>query len=208
MTRSLLVLALAAAVFPAAAATYKWTDEKGEVHYGDSVPPQYINRAMTEMDRRGNVVRQVGAALTPEQLRERNAEVARKQEEEKRAQERRRRDLALVGTYSSETEIDAARDRYASQIDTYIRAAEARKVTTQAHITEVQEQLEFYRGRDRATSRPRVAPVHLTQDLEQSQSMFKVLDAVVAELKRQRLPSALSRTENASVKSRRSAWRR
>ena len=42
-----MLVALAIALVPRAAraATYKWVDEKGVVHYTDKIPPEAVNKA-------------------------------------------------------------------------------------------------------------------------------------------------------------------
>ena len=50
------------------AVTYKWTDEQGIVHYGDSIPPQYAQKERTVLNSRGVEVRKLDAQKTPEQL--------------------------------------------------------------------------------------------------------------------------------------------
>jgi len=103
------VLALAIPGAACAAKLYKWVDEKGQVHYSESIPPQYRDKANTEIDRRGRILRKNEALA--EQKRQAEEDVARKQAEEKRLTERARRDKALLETYTNEAEIDLARDR-------------------------------------------------------------------------------------------------
>ena len=50
------------------AVTYKWTDEQGVVHYGDSVPPQYSQQERAVLNSRGIEVRKLDAQMTPEQI--------------------------------------------------------------------------------------------------------------------------------------------
>jgi hypothetical protein len=38
---------------------YKWTDEKGVTHYGESIPPEYRDQAATEMNQRGLALRKI-----------------------------------------------------------------------------------------------------------------------------------------------------
>ena len=56
-------------------------------------------------------VRQIDPASTPEERRALEEKLEREREEQKRLAEQRRRDRALVNTYGSAEEIDAARDR-------------------------------------------------------------------------------------------------
>jgi hypothetical protein len=94
---------------PAAqAAMYRWVDANGRVHYGDTLPSNYQQRGAAEMNKDGRVVGRTQSEA------ERRAEAARAAEtavQKKAAAERARLDRALLSTYTSEEEIDLARDR-------------------------------------------------------------------------------------------------
>ena len=53
--RYLLLSFLIFSTFAAEAEVYKWTDEKGKVHFGDKVPEKYKNRS-SDVDVKANVV--------------------------------------------------------------------------------------------------------------------------------------------------------
>lgn len=171
--------------FPCLAATYKWVDEKGITHYGDTIPPQYINRGTTELNSKGQVIRKTEPALTPEQLKAQQLELAKQKELSKQAEERRRHDLALLGTYTTEKDIDLARERNTQQIDGTIQAAKERLALTEARIKSLSEQMEFYQGRDR-TGKRRTPPPELAQDLEQSKKQQAVFRATITELEKEK----------------------
>ncbi|MCC6534919.1 MAG: DUF4124 domain-containing protein [Burkholderiales bacterium] len=100
--------ACASFALPAQAAMYKWTDENGSTHYGDSVPPKFAHRAS---DRFGKpvVAPAKTAALAPAAPSEQDAE---KQKAIAKAQlDRQRQDTALLATYANEGEIELARNR-------------------------------------------------------------------------------------------------
>ena len=48
--------------------SYRWIDEQGVVHYGDSIPPQYAQKERTVLNNHGVEVRKLDAQKTPEQL--------------------------------------------------------------------------------------------------------------------------------------------
>jgi hypothetical protein len=88
------------------AATYKWVDEKGIVHYGDRAPTQYGNT----LD-----VRTISKFGVPS-ARQAQANVVEQDPEKQKAQAKRqleqaRQDNALLATYASEQEIEYARER-------------------------------------------------------------------------------------------------
>jgi len=94
---------------PAQAAMYKWVDENGITHYGDSVPPKYASKVTSRTARPGSVKwdRQASAAdgAASEQ------ELEKQRVDAKLQQERKRQDTALLSTYSSEAEIELGRER-------------------------------------------------------------------------------------------------
>ena len=103
MNRFLIVL-LAAAALPAAAA-FKCVDEKGKAHYQDTPPPECGNVVIYEVSSSGTVVRKIEPTRAP------SAAEPKKAENDRARLDRERRDRTLLDTYSSEKEIDVARDR-------------------------------------------------------------------------------------------------
>jgi len=98
--------------------TYKWTDEKGVVHYGDHVPAEYSQREQRLLNSQGLEVGKKQAEMNPEEA----AEYAKKQREESR---RKQHDMFLISTYPSVKEIENVRDVRLDQINGQIIAAEA-----------------------------------------------------------------------------------
>jgi DNA repair exonuclease SbcCD ATPase subunit len=89
-----------------------WKDKSGKtVGCGDKVPPEYQDNATTELNKRGVTINQTEAALTPEQKKARQAEIDRKKAEEQLVIDQRRRDKALLDTFSNTAEIDDKRKR-------------------------------------------------------------------------------------------------
>ncbi len=105
------------------AATYKWTDEKGVVHYTDKIPPEALNKGNVELNKQGVTVKRTDPALTPEQRRAREVEDERARQVAKEREVIERRDKALLSTYTMESEIDLARNRALSTIDAQIQSA-------------------------------------------------------------------------------------
>ncbi len=101
------ILLAASAVAVSAPPLYRWVDDKGKVHYGDSLPPQQSGKGHRELDRLGRVTQDVskGSPKSEEEKRER-------QEEGLRATAaQQRRDRALLSTYANVEEIHQARER-------------------------------------------------------------------------------------------------
>ena len=109
---------------------YKWVDDKGETHYGEVVPPEYAGKDKKQFNEKGREIKK------SDQSEETNS--YRNAKEEQMAIDQRRKDKALVNTYSNENEIDLARDRNLQQV-------EARINSIQLLLKSAQESLDGYR---------------------------------------------------------------
>ncbi len=151
-----LLLLFAMPGVPAFAVTYKWVDENGVTHYGDSIPPEYRNRANIELNKRGVILKRNDPALTPEQRKVKEEELAKRKQEK----ETNRRDAILLGTYSSVEEIDLARDRNLQQAERVI-------INTQTQLKSVQADLDASRKHAAAYARENTPLPNLLQhDIE------------------------------------------
>lgn len=128
------LLVLAALAAPAGAATYKWVDEKGVTHYGDTLPPEYANQGSSELSKKGLLIKKTEPALTPEQRRIREEEEARRAGQEQRMLQQKRKDAALLNTFSSVEELDLARTRNLQQAEAQIQGAQLRLKSVQARL--------------------------------------------------------------------------
>jgi hypothetical protein len=144
-TALLAVAMLLAGAGEARAATYKWVDEKGVVHYADKLPPEAVDKASVELNKQGVPVKKTDQALTPEQRRALEQDAERQRGAERAREEIARRDRALVSSYTSEAEIDLARSRSLQTVNTVILSAQAfseqlnkRKVDVEAKKAESQ----------------------------------------------------------------------
>lgn len=86
---------------------YKWVDKDGNVHYGDSIPPEYAEQPKQVLNDQGVTVEHLEGKKTEEQLQaERQAA-----EQAQLVELQRRADQALLATYVNVDEIIMHRDR-------------------------------------------------------------------------------------------------
>lgn len=141
MNRLLMIVSMGVAFsLPAQAAMYKWVDEKGKVHYGDTIPPEYAKQGNAQLDKSGVVVKKTNAALTPEQIKARDEAEAKEKAEKATAAERQRRDKALLATYTDYKEIDFALQRNLGQVDVQIKSNELRIKSIQGRMDGLKKQ--------------------------------------------------------------------
>jgi hypothetical protein len=77
----------------------KWKDEKGATHYGDKIPPQYVNRENSVINKQGVTVKHNKPINSQDQA----YDLAKREQDKK--------DKALLGAFTNAEEIDLARDR-------------------------------------------------------------------------------------------------
>jgi len=136
------------AVAPAAAQErmYKCVDARGKVYYTQMPPPECLGRDTQELNKSGTLIRRNPAAtsLSPAQEQAREAERRKKLEDEERSREERRKNLALLNTYSSEKDIEEARTRALAETQTAIADTERRIEGAQQRHKELEAEKEFY----------------------------------------------------------------
>jgi len=136
------VLALA----PAAAQErmYKCVDARGKVYYTQVPPPECLGRDTQELNKSGTLIRKNPAALSPAQAQAREAERKKKIEDEERSKEDRRKNLALLNTYSSEKDIEDARTRALKEAQGAIEDTERVIAGARKRRQELETEKEFY----------------------------------------------------------------
>ena len=165
MLKPSLLIALAVVVtfsLPAAAKMYKWVDDKGTTHYGETIPPVYANKSRVEMEK-GRVTKTVDI-LTPEDRAAKKEADAKKRNEEKTALELKRRDATLTNTYSNSDEIDLARKRSLQQVEARITSNQSQLKMANDGLKVLQQEAEKRAKENKSVSES------LQDDLHQSQS--------------------------------------
>lgn len=171
MTRSpalsiaILASLLAATAIPAQAATYRWVDGSGRVHYTDTMPPQQAGMGHQELDKQGRVVRDVERTRRTAEEQRRADEARRRAEAERQRElEQERRDRALLTSYTSEEEIDLVRDRA-------LELEQLQLDSLQAQMNNASEKLTYANGEIKKYAGPgKVVPRSFLQMREEAQN--------------------------------------
>jgi len=175
-----LVIAAAAALLvaqPSLATLYKWVDEKGVVHYSDKVPPEAMDKTNIELNKEGVPVKRNDPPPSAEQRRAKAAEEERQKVLAKEREVVDRRDRALVQSYTSEDEIDLARARALSTIETQLQSAQAYSV----QLTKRRAELDARRK----SFGDKAVPAAIDRELESIGSELGKQDAFIAEKRRE-----------------------
>ena len=142
---SFAVLAPALAQQPAASQRmYKCTDARGKVYYTQVPPRECLGRDTQEMNTSGTVIHKSERAPTPAEVQARETERKKKLEQDERAKEERRKNTALLNTYSSEKDIEDQRARALNEAQEAIEATQKSIVGAQQRQKELEAEKEFY----------------------------------------------------------------
>ena len=147
---------------------YKCVDAAGKVYYSDKVNPDCGQGV--EMNRQGVVMKKKEIAKPGQSPNEVVAAV-------KSTREQERRDRALMATYTSEEEIDAARERSLSVPVQGTKAIESKLDKVNRELTELKKQADVL-----ATQKKKL-PAHLLEDVNVSQKEVSALEADLAQRK-------------------------
>ena len=186
-TKRILGLAIALLFAASAGAAYRCVDDKGKTHVGDTPPEQCANVVMYEVTRSGSIIRRIEPSLTPEQVQARTEAEDKRKEAEKVAAEAKRKDLALLATYSSEAEFEVVRERSIEPIKGRIKSAQERMAAIDKRTKEIEEEMEFYKAGKKASAKKAEAPPNLVSELErlkaEKSSLVRGISASEREIK-------------------------
>ncbi len=137
---------LAAAPAAAQERMYKCVDARGKVYYTQVPPPECLGRDTQELNKSGTLIRKNPAVipLSPAQEQAREAERRKKIEDEEKSKEERRKNLALLNTYSSEKDIEDTRARALAEAQGAIEDTERSIAGAQKRQKELEAEKEFY----------------------------------------------------------------
>ena len=127
------------------AALNKWVDEKGQVHYGDRVPPKYLKKERKVLNEQGVVVRETSAQKTKEELLEMKREKAKQAEVKKQelieSRKKALRDRVLLDTFTTENDLVIARDARLDALDSQINLTETLIKNDEQKLKDVKQRI-------------------------------------------------------------------
>jgi len=136
---------------------FKWTDDKGIVHYGDSVPAEYSQSERSVLNGQGVELSHSPGQRSAAQL---SAEAQAAQEAAQRAQH----DRFLLATYASEQEIVQLRDERLGQITGQIKASSSYIDSLGSRLAALQERAMHFAPYNSASDARRM-PDELAEEL-------------------------------------------
>jgi hypothetical protein len=138
---------LIAALLPVSALaqyTYRCTTVDGKKYYGATIPQQCLGQPIEQLSPSGTVMRRIDPEGDERARQAKEAEAAKKREEEVVLKEQSRRNRALLATYASEKDINEARVRALAENQKAIKEVEVRIAEIRKRQARYDKEMEFY----------------------------------------------------------------
>ena len=147
---------------------YKWTDEDGNVHFGDSIPPQYAEQPKQVLNDQGVTVGRLEGRKTEQELdAERTArETAAAREQQRMADE------ALLATYVTVDEIMLHRDRRVELFQAQARVTELYLQNAQRRLGELEQEAQRFKPYSDDSNAPTIDAA-LQDDIDETRTTIE-----------------------------------
>jgi hypothetical protein len=146
---------------------YRWTDDKGVVHYGDSIPPEYAKQDRSVLNNQGVNVGFEQGELTPEQRAEKERKDAEAAQAQRQREETARRDKMLLETYISVTDIEDLRNRRLELLEGQIKVTELYLANLRKRLVTLQDEASKYKPYTTKENAPQI-PENLATDISRT----------------------------------------
>jgi len=150
---------------------YRWVDEHGVVHYGDTIPPKYARNSREILNSQGVEIGHVDAEKSA-------AQMAAEAHAQARREAQQQHDYFLLSTYTSVKDIESLRDERLAQLQTQQTAAQQYVQSLQSRLTSLQTRAQQFAPYSSRPNAPRM-PDDLAQELVQTLSEVRVQDQAI-----------------------------
>jgi Domain of unknown function (DUF4124) len=154
------------------AVAYRWVDEHGVVHYGDTIPPQYARNSKQILNGEGVQIGQIDAEKSPQQL-------AKEAHAQARRVAQQQHDYFLLSTYTSVKDIESLRDERLAQIEAQQSSAQQYVQSLNSRLSSLQSRAQQFKPYNSRPGAPRM-PDDLAQELVQTLSEVHLQDQAIA----------------------------
>jgi hypothetical protein len=151
-----LLAPLAASAQPKEQYTYRCTGSDGKKYYGQTVPQACLGRPMELINKQGLVVKRIDPEGEEKARLAREAEAERKRELDAARQDALRRNRALLATYTSEKEIEEARNRDLRYHQKGIEEVERRIADLKKRQVQFEKELALFNDASKGSPPPRL----------------------------------------------------
>lgn len=160
---AVLAAALALLPFAADAQSYRCVGKDGKKYYGSVVPPQCLGQPVEQLNAQGMVTKRFDAQASAAERAKKEAEKAEFKKREAISKEEGRRSRALLATYTSEKDIESARNRALQDNQLAVKDIERKIAALKKQKAELTKELDFFQGKNKppATLEQRIKNVEI-----------------------------------------------
>ena len=151
-----LLAPLAASTQPKEQYTYRCIGSDGKKYYGQTVPQACLGRPMELINKQGLVVKRIDPAGEEKARLAKEAEAEKKRELDAARQDVLRRNRALLATYTSEKEIEEARNRDLRYHQKGIEEVERRIADIKKRQVQFEKELALFNDASKGSPPPRL----------------------------------------------------
>ncbi|MCX7960960.1 MAG: DUF4124 domain-containing protein [Burkholderiales bacterium] len=189
MRRLALFSALALAPLAAGAqVSYRCVGADGKKYYGQTIPSQCVGQPVEQLGPDGRVQKRIAPAPAGGAPAARPPQTEEEKKREAMLKEQARRDRALLATYTSEADIEAARRRALADNEQAVKETEGRLAALKKRQGELLKEMEFYQGKNKP-------PAKLEQELRDTQFSLET-QAKLLEQKRREVDAINARYDD------------
>jgi hypothetical protein len=120
-------------------------EANNKTYCDEGVPAACYGKAYRELNRYGAVIKHYAAPLTPAQLAQKEAELARQRAEEEKRAEQERQDRKLVSMYATLTDMDIGHERQLSDMKKSQQQMEKKLAEAEKKKKQLANEAEFYK---------------------------------------------------------------
>ena len=125
--------------------TYRCTGNDGKKYYGSTIPNACIGRPLELINKQGLVVKRIDPEGDEKARIAKEAEAEKKREQEAATQDARRRNRALLATYTSEKDIEESRSRDLRNHEKGLQEVEKRIADLKKRQAQFQKELALFK---------------------------------------------------------------
>lgn len=124
--------------------TFRCTGKDGKKYYGSTIPTPCLGEPIEALSSQGTVLYRIDAEADERARKAKEADAARKREEDAASKEEARRNRALLATYTSEKDIEDARTRALADNAKSVKEVETRMEAIRKRQGGYAKEMEFY----------------------------------------------------------------
>ena len=177
------VAALGLVPLAADAQSFRCAGKDGKKYYGSTIPQECFGQTVEQLSAQGTVIRRIDPQSEEKQRATKGVDEAKKRKQDEVAREAQRRNRALLATYSSEKDIEEARDRALTDNQKQVKEIQVRIDGIKKRQTGFDKEMEFYNegpapksGKAKPPPKP---PAKLMEDINTAEIDLKAQENLI-----------------------------